>query len=217
MPADAPAGGDPAPGRGASRGGARRGRPRSARRTTGCEAATRLHRSDDGHLDAAELRRRPHDLDGRGRRRSAVGGHAAALPGDGAVAWRRGKTHDFVLVLDADADGDAPPDPDARLDRHRGGLAERLPGAARRGGGAGRPARVRRDAGADQRRRRHGRRGDDVAARARRPGPQLRLPLRVDPRPVLRRPGGRRGRPAAADGRRGAASSPSACSPTARS
>ena len=46
-------------------------------------------------------------------------------------------------------------------------------------GGAARP---------DQPRRRDGRGRDHVAARARRSGPRLRLPLRLDPRPVLHRP-----------------------------
>ena len=50
-------------------------------------------------------------------------------------------------------------------------------------------------------RRRHGGGRDDEPARARRAGPQLRLPLRVDPRPVLRRPG-RRPRRAAPPARR---------------
>ena len=52
---------------------------------------------------------------------------------------------------------------------------------------ARRRARLRGDARHDLERRRHGRRGDDLAARARGGGPQLRLPLRLDPRPVLRR------------------------------
>ncbi len=58
-----------------------------------------------------------------------------------------------------------------------------LPGSRRRAPLAG------RDPGTDQRQPRHGGRRDDVLARARRPATQLRLPLRVDPRPVLRRPG----------------------------
>ena len=45
--------------------------------------------------------------------------------------------------------------------------------------------------------------------------PQLRLPLRLDPRPVLRRAGRRRGRAAPAARRRRPASSPTGCSPTA--
>ena len=47
-----------------------------------------------------------------------------------------------------------------------------------------------------------------------RAGPQLRLPLRLDPRPVLRRPGGRRRRAATRCSTTRCASSPSACSPT---
>ena len=57
---------------------------------------------------------------------------------------------------------------------------------------ARRPPRLRGAARADQRRRRHGRRRHDQPARTGRGGPQLRLPLRVDPRPVLRRAGRRR-------------------------
>ncbi len=77
-----------------------------------------------------------------------------------------------------------------------------------------RPPRLRGDDRPDQRPRRDGRRRDHLAARARRAGPQLRLPLRLDARPVLRGPrGGAGGRPAAA--RPGArASSPNGCSPT---
>ena len=111
---------------------------------------------------------------------------------------------------------DEPPDPDAALGRPpRRAWATRVPelGGTRRP--ARRPPRLRRAARADQHRRRDGRRGHHVPARAGRAGPQLRLPLRLDPRPVLRRPGRRRGRAAPAARRRRRASSPSGCSRTA--
>ena len=61
---------------------------------------------------------------------------------------------------------------------------------------------------------RHGRRGDDEPARAGRGEPQLRLPLRLDPRPVLRRPGrGRATAPSRCSTAR-SASCPTGCSPT---
>ena len=47
------------------------------------------------------------------------------------------------------------------------------------------------------------------------PGTQLRLPLRLDPRPVLRRAGGRQGRPATRSWTTPCGSSPSGCSTTA--
>ena len=69
------------------------------------------------------------------------------------------------------------------------------PGAARH------PPQLRGTARADQRQRRHGRRRHHQPARTRRSRPQLRLPLRLDPRPVLRRAGRRRRRRLPAAGR----------------
>ena len=60
-----------------------------------------------------------------------------------------------------------------------------------------------------------GRRRDHVAARTGPAGPQLRLPLRLDPRPVLRRAGRRRApAPHPLHGRRRALRRATACSPT---
>ncbi|EFF94324.1 glycosyl hydrolase [Streptomyces sp. e14] len=75
------------------------------------------------------------------------------------------------------------------LGRHRAGPAgERAPAGTNRRP-ARRPPRLRRAARADHPRRRHGRRGHHQPARTRRGRPQLRLPVRVDPRPELRRTG----------------------------
>ena len=65
-----------------------------------------------------------------------------------------------------------------------------------------RPTLLRGAAGPDARLGRNGRRDDRRTPRTRRPRPQLRLPLRVDPRPMLRRTGRRRRRAAPATGRR---------------
>ena len=63
--------------------------------------------------------------------------------------------------------------------------------------------------------RRDGRRGDDGAAGAGARGPQLRLPLRLDPGPVLRRAGGRAAAPAHC-WTAPSTSSATGCSPTGR-
>ena len=65
-----------------------------------------------------------------------------------------------------------------------------------------RPPFLRGHGGTDQPRRRTWRGRDDLSARAGGVRPRLRLPLRLDSRPVLRRPGGRAGRGVArTDGR----------------
>ncbi|CAK7286876.1 hypothetical protein SGPA1_41136 [Streptomyces misionensis JCM 4497] len=77
-------------------------------------------------------------------------------------------------------------------------------GLLRAGRSARRPARLRGPARPDEFLRRHGRRRHHLTAGARRYRPQLRLPLRLDPRPELRGPRGRRPRPARAARLRGA-------------
>ena len=129
-----------------------------------------------------------------------------AGPAIPATAQRRGREllalitvpagghHDLVLEI-----SDRPLNGPARRSRrgvagHRDGLGAGGPRADRHHRGPRRPARLRRAARPDQLRRRHGGRGDHEPARAGRGRTQLRLPVRLDPRPVLRRPGGRRGR-----------------------
>ena len=76
----------------------------------------------------------------------------------------------------------------------------RRPATGRHAEPARHPPQLRGAARAHLGHRRHGRRRHHQPARTRRGRPQLRLPLRLDPRPVLRRPGRRhrRGRRAAA-------------------
>ena len=97
----------------------------------------------------------------------------------------------------------SPPDAEAAWRRDRAGVARACRRLRAHDRAARRRARLRGDARHDLERRRDGRRGDDVAARARRGGPQLRLPLRLDPRPVLRRRGRGARRSARDDGRLG--------------
>ena len=127
-----------------------------------------------------------------------------------------GDSHDFVLVLSLDGrDGDVP-DPEAAWGGTEAAWRELVPDLA--GTVAQRDARHAYAvlSGLTSRGRRDGRSGDDGASRARERGPQLRLPLRLDSRPGLRGPGGRRGRAAPADGQRGRFRRAIACSPTAR-
>ena len=110
----------------------------------------------------------------------------------------------------------APRRPGRRLARHRNRLAA---GRSRRWTPARTPA-TRATAyavlrGLTSRQRRHGRRRHHQPARTRRSRPQLRLPLRVDPRPVLRRPGRRRRRRRTRCSTTPSASSPTGCSTTA--
>ena len=89
------------------------------------------------------------------------------------------------------------------LGRHRERLGGRGPRPRELPHPAGRAAVVCRPAWPDQPERRHGGRRHHQPAGARGNRPELRLPLRVDPRPVLRGAGrGRGGRPPAAAGRR---------------
>ena len=126
--------------------------------------------------------------------------------------------HDLVLEIPAARCPTSSPTRRRAWAAHRARLARRGPGPRR---GRSRPGESHHSyavlrgltsaSGGDGRRRHHG------AARAGRPGPQLRLPLRLDPRPVLRRPGRRRGRRRTTCSTPRSASSPSGCSPTARS
>ena len=72
----------------------------------------------------------------------------------------------------------------------RARVAAACPAARPHGRCARRPARLRGAERPHLPQRRHGRGGDDGAARAGAPGSQLRLSLRLDPQPGLRRPGG---------------------------
>ena len=77
--------------------------------------------------------------------------------------------------------------PGRRVASDRGGLARRGPDVRRDAEPARHPPQLRRAARPHLGQRRHGRRRHDQPARTRRSRPQLRLPLRLDPRPVLRR------------------------------
>ena len=126
---------------------------------------------------------------------------------DGALelhlALDAGQQHDLVLELSSRPLPRRPADPGRRLAGHRAGLGGRRAQAGREPGPGGQPAQLRRAGRADQPQRGHGRRRHHVAAGTLPGRPQLRLPLRVDPGPVLRRPGGGRRRAAPAAGRRG--------------
>ena len=135
-------------------------------------------------------------------------GAAKARPVDGGlrmtIELAEGATHELVLEI---SDRDLPDEPAGRRP-HLGGDGRglvagraRLQRPDRRGG---RAARVRRAARPDLRERRDGGGGHHVAARAAGRRPQLRLPVRVDQGPVLRRPRRRRARAASAAHRRGA-------------
>ena len=154
-----------------------------------------------------------------------LGGADANLQPDGhngktltqSLTLQPGQTHDFVLVLDAGLAEHGPPDPEYLWQGTASAWSDNVPRL--------RTTAAQRDARhayavlsrADQRQRRDGRRRHHVAPRARPARPQLRLPLRLDPRPVLRRPGRRRGRRPPADGRRRALRRRPAARPTARS
>ena len=184
------------PGRAAPSGrGHRRGAPTSRSSST-CRAefgarAMTVRRSAGRRLGGPHRRpalpvvrrapARPRSVDGRLGRSTSTSPRAATT----TWCWRS-----RASALPA-----TPPDPDRAVAPHRAGLAPTpvpdldasvAPGESRHS-----YAVLRGLTSVD---RRHGRRRHDLAARARRPGPQLRLPLRLDPRPVLRRAGRRRRR-----------------------
>ncbi len=102
-----------------------------------------------------------------------------------------GTHHDLVLEL-SDRPASRPvARPGRRLAGDRGGVARRRPLARRHPEHPRHPPQLRRVAGAHLGHRRHGRRRHHQPARTRRGRSQLRLPLRLDPRPVLRRAGRR--------------------------
>ena len=120
-----------------------------------------------------------------------------------ALELEEGEHHDFVLVLAAEGADVEAPDPDWAWQ----GTEAEWAGTGARARQQRRPARqspcLRGAQRPDRGQRRDGRRGHHLAARACPPGSQLRLPLRLDPGPVLHRPGGRQGGSAPVDGRRG--------------
>ena len=127
-----------------------------------------------------------------------------------------GGHHDLVLELSRQRPTGAPPDPDrawARTDGPGRDSPPRLADSAAPGESAHSHAVLRGLTGSVGR---HGRGRHDGPARARGPGPQLRLPLRLDPGPVLHRPGRRRGRQPRPARLRGRASSPPGSWRTAR-
>ena len=164
-------------------------RRRPARRAPGSArtAMSDLHRDDDGAWTA-----RAGDL-----RLRWPAPPAAAVDRDGDGSLRRlvvadGQRHDLVLeISDRRCRPPARPGPGVGA-RPRRAWRDAVPQLEHRARAPRRPPRLRRAARADQRRRRHGRRRHDEPARAGRGRPQLRLPLRLDPRPVLRGHGGRR-------------------------
>ena len=115
-----------------------------------------------------------------------------------------GQHHDLVLEISDRPLPGAPPDPDAAWSGDPERLVRRGARVRRADRGARCPACLRRAGRADRQQRRDGRRRHHLAARATGEPAQLRLPLRVDPGPVLRRPGRGGARPAPAAGRDGA-------------
>ena len=127
------------------------------------------------------------------------GGHALAME----LTIPAGGCHDLVLELSGQALPERPPEPEKAWQATEHTWRTCVPDFAGRPRPERHPARLRGPARAHQCRRRHGRRGDDEPARARGARPKLRLPLRLDPRPVLHRRGHRRGRRIPAARRRG--------------
>ncbi len=130
---------------------------------------------------AARQRRVPGHVADRGRRRASRPGAGDVGPAAGRPAARTR----FLLV------------------RHGGRLGAGGARLRQPDRGARRPACLRRAGGPDLRQRRDGRRRDDLDPRAPGERAQLRLPLRLDPGPVLHRPRRRRPRTAPAAGRGG--------------
>ncbi len=179
-------GGHPAPDhrRSGRRSRAGRARPPDRLRRRG---ARDLHRQDDGSWTARAGDAHVRWGGAPNAEPQKHGGHGTTL--ELMLDLPAGSHHDLVLVLDAD--GDAPlPDIEHAWQGTAAAWAERVPELEGNDRPPRRAPRLRRAGGIDDRRRRDGRGGDDFAARAGRPGPELRLSLRVDPRPVLRRAGG---------------------------
>ena len=105
-----------------------------------------------------------------------------------------GEHRDLVLELSAAPLREEPPEAGRLWHVTRAQWAQVAPALAETLAPAGRPAVAGAAARHDQPRGRDGRGRDHQPARAGRAGPQLRLPVRVDPGPGLRGPGGRRGR-----------------------
>ena len=141
---------------------------------------------------------------------------AADGTAEAVITIPAGSSHDLILEL-----GDRPL-PVSQLDADDAWHAtesawhQAVPALRRHFGRSRRPPRVCGAAGSDRHWRRHGRGGDDVAARARRTGPQLRLPLRLGARSVLRRAGRRRRRSRTSFSTQRSDSSPSDSAPTGR-
>ena len=143
---------------------------------------------------SGQARRRFTPLLGRGREAQPLERRPQRHDLSARAPARAGRAHDFVLVLARDG-----PEPSRRTRASAWSATEaawrdRVPDLDSMSGATRRATRLRGPHGADQRRRRDGRCRDDVLARAGPPGPQLRLPLRLDPRPMLRGSGGRQGR-----------------------
>ncbi len=143
------------------------------------------------------------------------GAARARLDGDGRLAMTlrvdAGQHHDLVLEISDRPLPGAPPDPDTAWSGTENAWSDVVPACddliAVRDARHAYAVLAGMTAGSG----RHGRRRDDLAARAAGERPELRLPLRLDPGPVLRRPGRRGARPAPAAGRDRARSSPSGC------
>ena len=127
------------------------------------------------------------------RRRARAGGGTGRTHGLELVL-DEGEHHDLVLVLAPTSPPTSRPTPTAAWRATEAAWRERVPDARPHVAARATPATptpccagLTSAGGGD------GRGRDDVAARTRPSGPQLRLPLRLDPRPVLRGPGGRRG------------------------
>ncbi len=193
------------PGRPAHRGGAAPGHGpgRSRAGPGGPGSAGRLRAVPDEPAEAGRRgmdgpqRPAPDALVGRGGRHGPGGRCAGAAPGAGRGRPSRPGAGDIGPGAAAGSGAGR-----GSVAGHRGVLGGGRPGARPEPGRRGQPAQLRGAGRADQQHRRHGRRGHHVAAGALQGRPELRLPLRMDPGPVLRRPGRGRRRPAPPAGRR---------------
>ena len=134
-----------------------------------------------------------------------------------SIALRHGESRDLVLEMSDRPLPDTPVDAQSAWYATNETWPAAVPEITKALAPTAGPAQLRRPARTDQFERRHGRSGDHEPARAGPDRPQLRLPLRLDQGPVLRRRG-RGGRRAGRSARKHrCASSATVCARTARS